>query len=398
MFSISHWNFNGKITCDRSSRDFDLCKADGPTLFDPNASTFSMMGQQRWAQQQYSLKSRPYPRKQEKTTMSLVREVVLTSAPPKISCGVIHNSPALVFSAGGFTGNFFHAFDDGFIPLFITINSLFSDQDVVLVVTDGDKWWFQKYAELLARFSRHPIIDANISTTAHCFPSVVVGLIKHGPVIINPELIPYPKTLLDFHHFLKNTYMKNHTMLSPISNNKPRLILMTRVGNVSRVIMNEEEVAKVAQKIGFNVHVFDPSAETSMAKAYKLVHNSHAMLGLHGAGLTHFWFLRAGAVLVQVVPIGTEWPSKTYFEKPARAIGLEYIEYKIGANESSLLDRYEANSLVVKDPNAYSKGEWDKMQTYLQAQNVKLDITRFRKCLKKAYKKAKRFMGRERAG
>src|ERR1044072_1801483 len=57
----------------------------------------------------------------------------------------------------------------------------------------------------------HKIINTNNITTTHCFPSAIIGLIKHGPMIIDPKLLPHPKTLLDFQAFLKNAYTKADT-------------------------------------------------------------------------------------------------------------------------------------------------------------------------------------------
>ncbi|XP_027362797.1 alpha-1,3-arabinosyltransferase XAT2-like [Abrus precatorius] len=400
--SISQWgwiwdaNGTATVTCDRSHKEFDICTMNGPTLLDQSSSTLFALGPHTWNQSNISMKIQPYPLKNDKSAMSSVKEITLTSTPPKSTCGATHHSPALVFSVGGYTGNFYHDINENFISLFITINSLFPNQDVTLVVTDGTIWWFQKYAELLSAFSpHHLIINANNLTTNHCFPSATIGLIKHGAITIDPKLLPYPRTLHDFSAFLKNTYTKSDTpSLYSNKRGKPHLTLVARKGSVSRVILNQEEVINVAKEIGFNVHVLEPSRNVSIANAYRLIHSSHVMLGVHGAGLTHFLFLRPGSVVVQVVPIGLEWAAKTYYADPPKVLGLEYIEYKIEANESSLLEEYGANSLVIKDPKAFHHGEWAKRRVYLKKQNVKLDIIRFKKCLVKAYEKANIFMNK----
>ncbi|KAF7809071.1 EGF domain-specific O-linked N-acetylglucosamine transferase [Senna tora] len=396
VLSLSQWDSSGQITCNRSHKDFDLCIINGSTLLDPTLSTLFALGLHNWIQPQFSMKIRPYPLKYDKSAMSLVKDFTLTSAPPKTTCDVTHNSPALVFSAAGYTGNFFHEINENFIPLFITVHSLYPNQDVVLVITESSPWWHKKYAELLSSFTRHPIISINNSTVTHCFSSAAVGLIKHGPVIIDPKLLPTPTTLVDFHAFLRNTYMKDETPLySNFSGTRPSLTLVSRRGNVSRLILNQDEIIKEAEKVGFNVRLLEASRDTSMAHGYKLVHTSHALLGVHGAGLTHLLFLRPGSILMQVVPIGLSWASRTYYEKPCRVLGLEYMEYKVEANESSLLDKYGSESLVVKKPEIFQQGNWSSKRVYLKEQNVRLDVIRFREYLKKTYEKAKSFMDRE---
>ncbi|KAK7274891.1 hypothetical protein RIF29_15992 [Crotalaria pallida] len=394
---LSDTSGNGVITCDRSHDIFDICIVNSPTLLDKASLTLFTLDPNTWTHQT-QVKIHPYPLKDDKTAMSYVNEVtIITSAPPKLTCGVTHHSPALVFSAGGFSGNFYHDINEIFIPLFITINSIFHkyDRDIVFVITDVRIGWFQKYAELLSAFSgRHPIITNNLTTT-HCFSAAIIGLIKHGEMIIDPTLLPNPKTLFDFYAFLKKAYIKGDTTIFyPNVRHRPNLTLVSRSGNVSRVILNQEEMIKAAEEIGFSVHVLEPSINTSMVNAYNLIHTSHAMLGVHGAGLTHLFFLRPGSVFVQVMPIGTDWASRTYYGNPAKKLGMEYMEYRIEANESSLIESYGADSLVIKDPTTFFDGKWANKQKYLKEQNVKLDMVRFRKCLTKVYRKAKIFMNK----
>ncbi|KAL0003766.1 hypothetical protein SO802_011327 [Lithocarpus litseifolius] len=171
---------------------------------------------------------------------------------------------------------------DGFVPLFITINSLLYIQDVTLVISDcNDLWWPQKYAEILAQFCHYPIIEIKKEGVTHCFPSAIIGLIKHGPMIVDPTLLPHhPKSLNDFRIFLENSYKKkggDDVLITSYS--RPQLV----------AILNEKEVVKTIEEVGFDVNVLDPTTtHTSLAKAFKLVdHSSHAMLGVHGVGLTH---------------------------------------------------------------------------------------------------------------
>ena len=132
-----------------------------------------------------------------------------------------------------------------------------------------------------------------------------------------------------------------------------------------------------------------------MAKAFKLVHSSHAMLGVHGAGLTHMLFLRPRAVLVQVVPIGLDLPSNISFKGPAKNLGLEYMDYKVKTKESSLAEIYGTNDLVLENPDAYVNGNYSNMRVYMRTQNLKLYIVRFKRYLMKVYKEAKKFMEME---
>ncbi|KAM1521040.1 hypothetical protein EV2_011709 [Malus domestica] len=162
------------IVCDRPDGRYDLCSINGSTVLDTNIFTFFAMGP---AQLPQVGKVQPYPRKFEGFIMSRIKNITLTSGPQSPSCKVQHNVSALVFSAGGYTGNFFHDFDDGFVPLFITVNTIFPDQDIVIVVSEAPYWWPSRYADLLAMFDKYPIIILKNTTATHCFPAATIGLI-----------------------------------------------------------------------------------------------------------------------------------------------------------------------------------------------------------------------------
>lgn len=250
------------IVCDQSHTAYDICEINGPTVLDPTKSTFYTMGPNSLQ------KIRPYPRKSENSTMSRIRELTLISGPiGPISCKVQHESPALVFSAGGYTGNFFHEFSDGFIPLFITVRSLFHDErrDLVLVISKYRDWWAHKYSDLLRSFTDHPIVDLDGDSETHCFPSAKLGLISHGLMTINPDLNSTTAkakkglTLSSFRGFLDESYgrIENSEEVSESTHTtRPRLVLVSRVGRVGRVLVNEREVKKEAERAGFRVVLF----------------------------------------------------------------------------------------------------------------------------------------------
>ncbi|KAK6921956.1 Glycosyltransferase 61 [Dillenia turbinata] len=383
------------ISCDRSDGRYDLCSVNGPNVLDPTISTFfaSDPTGSTSSQQLTIEKIRPYPRKWENLTMPGIKEFILTSDPSGPRCKVQHQAPALVFSAGGYTGNFFHDFNDGFVPLFITVHSVFtSDQDFVLVIDKSLDWWVSKYKELLNAFSKHPIINLDKDNNTHCFPYTKIGLVSHGFMTIDPKLIPSSKTFIHFHEFLNNAYtQKNPITLDPHPT-RPRLILASRSGNGGRVILNQVEVKQVIENLGFEVIVFEPTRRTPLSHAYELINSSQVMIGVHGAALTHLLFLRPRSVFMQIVPIGDEWVAEACFGKPAKAMELEYLEYRIGVEESSLIDEFGKDHVLLRDPRGLQKNGWSSeiMDIYLKKQNVKLDLGRFREYLKIAYKKAKK--------
>ncbi|KAL9682815.1 hypothetical protein QQ045_014624 [Rhodiola kirilowii] len=90
----------------------------------------------------------------------------------------------------------------------------------------------------------------------------------------------------------------------------------------------------------------------------------------------------AGAVVVQVVPLGLDWPSNAYFGEPSRSMGLNYLNYKIECDESSLVDVYGRDNPVVTDPSTvFVKGYKAARAIYIDGQNIRINLLRFRETL-----------------
>lgn len=386
------------INCNRTSQRYDLCTISCPVVLDPTTSTFFTLGPNNLVHVE---KIKPYPRKYEDYIMSQIKEVSITSGPKSPPCTIQHNAPAIVFSGGGYTGNFFHAFNDGFIPLFITISSIFSDNNFIMVVSEAQDWWLSKYADLLKVFSKYPIVTLEKDNATHCFPSATLGLMSHGFMIIDQTLIPTSKTFLHFREFLDKAYGRSSPMYSlphhQSSRYRPLLVLISRGNDVARRIINQDEAIQVMKDIGFDVIVFEPTQETPLHESYALMDSSHVMVGVHGAAMTHALFLRPGSVFMQAVPIGVDWAADAFYARIARGLNLEYIDYKIGVEESSLVDKYGKDNMLLKDPYGLQNKGWptEIMDIYLKQQNIKLDLVRFRKSLEVAYQMAHKFMHRE---
>ncbi|KAK4263529.1 hypothetical protein QN277_028925 [Acacia crassicarpa] len=390
-----------QIHCDRTSGRYDFCSISGSTVLDPTTYTFYVLGPEGSKRPNIVEMIKPSPRKFDKFLMPRVKNITIISSSESPPCQVQHNVPALVFSLAGYIKNFWHAFNDGFVPLFITVNTVFPNgEDFVIVLTEGPDWWAPRYADILKVFTKQPIITLKSETITHCFPSAHIGLISHGFMGINQTLIPNSKTYMHFRDVFREAYEGHHShsqtlisMKNPTSR-RPRLLFASRKGATTRAMVNKREAMRVMKEVGFDVVVFEPNMKTSLRESYALVSSSHAMIGVHGAALTHSVFLKPASVLMQIVPIGLEWAARAFFGRPAKGIKLEYMEYKIEPQESSLADKYGKDSLMVRDPLALQKGGWppELMNIYLLDQNVTLDLVRFRRYLEEGYKKAKMFM------
>ncbi|KAK8554303.1 hypothetical protein V6N13_073205 [Hibiscus sabdariffa] len=337
---------------------------------------------------------KPYTRKWETSVMDTVDELDLFSKRSNLGvhhpCDVIHNVPAVIFSTGGYTGNVYHDFNDGIVPLYIT--SQHFDKKVVFMILDYHNWWVTKYSDILSHLSDHPIIDFTGDDRTHCFTETIAGLRIHDELTVDSRLLRSNKSIVDFRNLLDRAYwprirsliQEEETEKVQYQVRKPKLVILSRNG--SRAIVNENMVVKASEEIGFEVHVLRPERTTELAKIYRSLNSSDVMVGVHGAALTHFLFMQPGSVFIQIIPLGTDWAAETYYGEPARKLGLKYIGYKIMARESSLFDEYDKDDPVLRNPRSLTKKGWEyTKKIYLEDQTLRLDMERFRKRLVRSY-------------
>ncbi|KAL5708292.1 protein O-GlcNAc transferase [Ranunculus cassubicifolius] len=408
----------GSICCDRSGVRSDVCFMKGDVRTHSASSSFFVYAPDNVIEEKVVSngtmgddfvheKIRPYTRKWETSIMETIEELdlVVKKKGSDISrpCDVQHSVPAVVFSTGGYTGNVYHEFNDGLIPLYIT--SQHFKKNVVFVVLDYHNWWLTKYGDILSRLSNYAPIDYNKDQRTHCFPEAIVGLRIHDELTIDSSLVQGNKGIRDFRKVLDKAYwprirglilkeeakaqlsatLAPQQVKSKESVKKPKLVILSRNG--SRAILNQNLLVNMAEEIGFEVKVLKPDKTTELAKIYRVLNSSDAMIGVHGAAMTHFLFMKPTTVFIQVIPLGTDWPAEMYYGAPSRKLGLEYIEYKVLPEESSLYMNYKRDDPVLTDPNTINAKGWQfTKRIYLDGQNVNLDLRRFRKQLVRAYK------------
>lgn len=289
------------------------------------------------------------------------------------------SDPAIMFSTGGYTGNVYHEFNDGLIPLYITAERF--KGEVVFVVLEYHSWWKTKFINVVNKLSKYKMVDFSNDPRVHCFPEMIVGLKIHGELAINPKLMGSGKTI---HHFQK---LLDQGFGAPVLQNltpKPKLAIFVR--NKSRVIQNLKEIVKVCERTGFQVQILNPRRTTPLSEIYDALNSSDAMMAVHGAAMTHFLFMGQGKTVVQIVPLGLDWAAEEYYGVPAKRLGLHYIGYKINPSESSLYRKYDHKNPVIRNPDAItSKGWSETKRIYLQSQNVRLNVKKFSKVIAKVH-------------
>uniref|UniRef100_A0A0D9WG49 Glycosyltransferase 61 catalytic domain-containing protein n=1 Tax=Leersia perrieri TaxID=77586 RepID=A0A0D9WG49_9ORYZ len=419
------------LCCDRSHYRSDVCYLRGDVRTDPSTSSVMLYNAPRGSAAVE--KVRPYTRKFEPSIMSTIDEVTIVpvvddattsngttatgdAAAAKDSlrrrCDVRHapGVAAVVFSTGGYTGNVYHEFSDGLIPLFVTAQRFAGE--VVFVVLEYHYWWLGRYGAVLERLTNYKIVDFRYDRRVHCFSEMIVGLRIHGELVVDPKLMPNGKSIKDFQALLHQGYSRTPSSSSSASaqppvplplaspsrpclrpaddhaasskpSSKPKLVIFIRKQN--RVILNLPHVVTACRRAGFAPHVMNLRRQTPLPAIHAALASADAMVAVHGAAVTHFLFMRPGSVLLQIVPVGLDWAADAFYGKPAQQLGLEYAEYKVAPEESSLAAEYGVNSTVVRDPSVISsRGWWEMKKVYMDRQNVTVNVKRFGELLRAA--------------
>ncbi|XP_020585890.1 protein O-linked-mannose beta-1,4-N-acetylglucosaminyltransferase 2-like [Phalaenopsis equestris] len=372
------------LCCDRSHFRTDVCYMLGDIRTGGGGRSILLVSPSQNNKTEERI--RPYTRKWEKGIMNTVGELALRPSLPAAAkiCDVKHKAPAVVFSTAGYTGNVFHEFNDGLIPLYITA-ARFSGE-VVLVVSEYHEWWFSKYEMILEKMSRYEIVDLRRDRRVHCFDEMIVGLKIHGDLAIDSNLMHEGKSIHDFQSLLTAALAPTAHKPSPeppLSAARFKLTIIVR--HHSRRLLNLQSILHLLHHSGFQTTLLSPKRSTPLSDIHRSLTAADALLSVHGAALTHLLFMRPGSVLIQIIPLGLDWAAETYYGEPARRLGLRYLAYNVTAGESSLSKEYGKDDPVLVNPNFVTKKGWaETKRVYMDKQDVDLDLQRFGKVVRRA--------------
>ncbi|KAF8724625.1 hypothetical protein HU200_020895 [Digitaria exilis] len=357
----------GKVVYNKKGHYSETCEVDGDARVNGMAMSVTLVPTTTSTAEHHQWSIRPYTGK----AMSGIKNVTVTQLPDNVTappCTVTHTTPAVLFALGGLTGNFWHDFSDVLVPLFVASRRYAGE--VQLLITNVQPWFPAAYGTILKGLSKHAAVDldADDEHVVRCFRHVTVGIHQHKALSIVPEWVPggHPLSMRDFTRFIREVYVLPRD--APVSlvrepDKKPRLLLIQR--GHSRRFMNEPEIVKAAEAVGFDVVVMDLRRDETVDAQARVVNRFDVVVGVHGAGLTNLVFLPPGAVVIQVVPYGRmEMMASLAFGEPATDMGLRYLEYSVTAEESTLLEMLGPEHPAIKDPESMHRSRWDMKRTH----------------------------------
>ncbi|XP_010916269.1 alpha-1,3-arabinosyltransferase XAT3 isoform X2 [Elaeis guineensis] len=376
-------NSERKPLCDFSHYRVNRCEMEGDIRIHRNPSSIISVESTERSSESYRI--RPYPRKGDKIALSRVTEVIVKSSKEGPQCSINHDVPALVFSVGGYTGNLFHDFTDVMLPIFLSASQY--NGEVQFVITETRPWWMHKYVPVFRKLSRYEIIDFDNDDRVHCFKHAVVGLRAQMEFSVDPSQDPNGYSMVDFGRFMRSVYSLERDTMTKIEEHphrKPRLAIISR--QRTRKFTNIPEIVQMARDLGYEVVVEEAGISTNVSQFAEVINSCDVLMGVHGAGLTNLVFLPINATIIQIVPWGgLEGIAMFDFGHGAKAMKLNYVQYSINVDESTLTEIYPRDHLVFQNPMSFHRKGWELLRgTFMDKQNVKLDVNRFRDVLWKA--------------
>ncbi|XP_078176703.1 alpha-1,3-arabinosyltransferase XAT2-like [Carex rostrata] len=382
-----------KPICDYSDWRSDICSMTGDirtkgnnsstVFFIPFAHTL-VPNEQEW-------RLNPYSQKMYSYLINFVTVKQLRDPQDAPSCTAHRNTPAILMSMGGpsANGNIWHSFTDVLIPLFLASKPF--NGEVQFLISSYNQGLINKHSLILKDLTRYEIINFDEDTEVRCYRKMMVGLLNHRDFSIDPDRAFDRFDMFQFRLYVRNVYSLPMNVdipykMDPQPDKKPRLMLILR--SKTRTLLNQEEVAEVIMKNGFELVQMELKKSDNQSELSKLIDSCDVVMGVHGAGLTNMLFLRTNAVMIQVIPLGGSHMSGAahgYYDRPAEEMKLRTLDYTITVNESSLLDKYGWDHPAVKDPEAVAAAGWqDRQKYYWFEQHVRLNVTRFEPVLVKA--------------
>ncbi|KAL0924189.1 hypothetical protein M5K25_004999 [Dendrobium thyrsiflorum] len=375
---------NTTLFCDTTHERFNACLLTGDIRILSNSSKILFFSSSSSSTTNTTWKIKPYPRKWEPPLMERIKEFSISSyishpETPTPLCTIKHSTPGVIFSSGGFSGNFFHDLSDILIPLYVTSHHFHGE--VKFLVSDFNLKFISKYQPMLARLSRYELINLDNDSNVHCFNQVQVGTVNNKELGIDTTKPPFGSSMESFRDLLRSSFSLKKKSITKNSNKKPRLLIQLRKG--SRELVNSKEVISMARRLGFKVIVSGPEETKNITSYSATVNSADALLGVHGAGLTNMVFLPERAAMIQIIPWGDlTWACRFSYGEPAIDMGLKYFEYEIKKEESTLIEQYPRDHLVFTNPSEIHKQGWNMLWYYfLEKQKVKVDVKRLKSVL-----------------
>ncbi|KRY47687.1 EGF domain-specific O-linked N-acetylglucosamine transferase [Trichinella britovi] len=222
-------------------------------------------------------------------------------------CDIIFDQPTIVIKLDAGI-NMYHHFCD-FINLYLSqhLNGSFhQDVDIILWDTDASPY-FDIFRETWLAFTTKPLIDLqDFDGKRVCFREVmfpvlarkVFGLYYNMPM---PDYCRASGLVQAFsHHLIHRLQLKQNGPLRE----KLRVTYLVRSSQY-RIIMNTNEIVKrLKADPQFSVTVAKYTLDIPVLEQYQMSHNTDIFMSIHGAGLTHMFFLPDWAVVFELYHCG----------------------------------------------------------------------------------------------
>jgi len=228
-----------------------------------------------------------------------------------------------------------------------------------------------------------------------CFRSVVVGISPQFPIQeLRPEN-PEKRKKRAFQEFVssvKANVLRNYPLREPErwkdqmkGGRKSHQVTMIK-RKKNRLLLNEKELLEeMSRREGARVsgYCFE---DLDFAEQVRIISESDILIGMHGAGMAHLFFLRPGSTLIEIFPYKFR---KSVYQNFAHMIGLTYLSFQNEFPERTFFPKVKGLSKeeILAKPMRMNSQVW---RDVWRNQDTLLDIPSFMKLFDMALEKQSR--------
>ena len=166
---------------------------------------------------------------------------------------------------------------------------------------------------------------------------------------------------------------------------RPVVVIISRLNK--RLLLNEPDLVRVALSLGAEVHVA-ALERMSVCAQVLLFQRASVVVGVHGSALINSILMRKSSVMLQIVPFSVRGAG-TYFEGPAIAHGVHYLELAIEERSATIPHEHFLKPSVTaeklyQDVSAGREINKDVWFSFMINQDSIVSVERFAEVLKDA--------------
>lgn len=258
-------------------------------------------------------------------------------------CDVYVERPTILMKLDA-TVNMYHHFCD-FFNLYVSLHLNGSDRmspetfstDVYILIWENSDYR-SAFRPMFQAFTQHPLLDLrSFGAQRVCFrklmlpalPRMIFGLFYNTPIVQGCQNSALFRAFSEF--ILHRLRIPER---SETDAQKLRVTILSRLTKHRRIVNEKQLVEALSREAGYEVDVAYFTHKHPFEQQVRIIHSTDILIGLHGAGLTHMFFLPPWATVFELYNCEDE----NCYQDLTHSCGLNYITW---TNRTALFPQSE---------------------------------------------------------